>query len=138
MKILDRKFILEELNSFFGIVAEEFESTLVWTIVNNNFQDFIILSISNEAGSNSPGLLINLQTSQGIFEMHNCTNYLLVQPDEIFFWDEAENTISCLILSKQATCSIFSNVSKELLKKDISELSPNEILASVQISMIYN
>jgi hypothetical protein len=138
MKIVERKEILDELNAFFEVTAEEFESSYTWTIVNKNFQDFIVISISSEISSNAPheDMIINVQSSQGVFEIHGCENYMILPPDEVFFWKEDSESISCLIISKQATCSLYSNISKKLLSKDITDLSPSQILASVQISMI--
>jgi hypothetical protein len=43
-----------------------------------------------------------------------------------------------MIIGKQATCSVFSNIANNILARDITELNPNEVLASVQISMIQN
>lgn len=140
MKIIKRKDILNEMNLFFGTSAEEYDASYTWTIINNNFQDFIVVTISseNKIDGSSEELIINVQTSQGVFEIHGCANFKILPPDEVFFWIETDEFISCLIISKQASCSLYSNISKELLKKDITELSPNQILASVQISMVQN
>ncbi|OGU56066.1 MAG: hypothetical protein A2X64_05230 [Ignavibacteria bacterium GWF2_33_9] len=138
MKILSKQLFLTELNKFFGVDAEVYDSSYIWNIVNPKFKDYIVLNIStqNSASDKADAILINVQTNQGFFELHNCTDYQFVESDEIIFWVDEGSTISCAIISKQSRCSIFSNVKKELLDLDITELNANEILAAVQLSWI--
>lgn len=138
MKISGRKEILGLLNEFFGVKADEYESSYIWTLVNSTFQDFIVVTLSSDFQNNEEGIILNVQTSQGVFELHACRDYKIIEADEIFFWVEEVDSISLMIIGKQATCSMFSNINKRVLNKEITELSPNEVLAAVQVSMIFN
>ncbi|TRZ66371.1 hypothetical protein D4R20_00670 [bacterium] len=55
--------------------------------------------------------------------------------EEIIFISETENHISGLIISKQGDCSLYSNVEKDLLKKDFMELDSEKLLAVVALSL---
>jgi hypothetical protein len=138
MKLTLNKEQLELLNSFFGCNAEVYETSYIWTIVNQDAGDFLILTIyskdENEA-TKSPNI-INVQTHQGYFELHNSTDYFIFQPDEIFFWSIENKKISCIVIGKSATCSLFSNIDENIFDIKPENLPSSQLLAALQLSLI--
>lgn len=138
MKINGRKNIINSLNSFFGIEAEEFELTYSWNLTNSLYKDYLLLSVTFEGEKffDEDRFIVNAQTSQGIFELHNCKDFIISSTEEIYFWVSNNQTLSCLIVGKHATCSLFANVEQSILENEITEINPAKILASVQLSII--
>lgn len=67
--------------------------------------------------------------------LHNCTNYLLFEPDEVIFIEAEESYISSLIIGKESTVSMFSNINRSLLRQDITELEAPLLLSAMQLSL---
>lgn len=138
MKIKGRKNIINSLNSFFGIDAEEFDSSYSWNLTNNLYKDYLLLSVTFESDKSleEDSFIVNAQTSQGVFELHNCKDFIFSSTEEIYFWVVNAKTLSCLIVGKHATCSLFANVEQSIVENEITEINPAKILASVQLSII--
>ena len=84
------------------------------------------------------GSIISVQTRHGYYELHNITNYIVFEPDEIIFICSKKKTLSCLIVGKGNTCSFFANIQKKMLRRDPTELDPAVLLAVMQLSLIEN
>lgn len=130
---------IERISEFLGIDAENYENSYSWKISNPSHSNQIFLTISNLYNNfEYIGNIINVQTPQGFFELHNTDNYLIFPPDEVFFISENQNKLSCLIIGKNSTCSLFSNIDINIFNQDIADLPQSILLAAMQLSIIRN
>ncbi len=98
--------------------------SLVFTLFNNI-----------ELGGEEKGSLVSVQTQHGYFEIHFCNGYMVFEPDEIIFFEAKPKTVSCLIVGRKCTCSMFSNINRSLLNADFTTLDPPVLLSAMQLSL---
>jgi len=128
---------IEKISNFLSTNFEEYTESYTWKIINSENKNQFFLTISNIDDSfDKISNIITIQTAHGFFELHNCNNYLIFPPDEIYFISENQNTLSCLIVGKNSTCSLYSNINLDIFNFDISELPQPLLLAAMQLSII--
>jgi len=76
-----------------------------------------------------------VQTHHGYYELHDISGYLVFEPDEIIFVQAEKNTVSSIIIGKLCTCSMYSNIRREILKADFSTLDNAVLLSAMQLSL---
>lgn len=128
---------IKTINQILGVKSKVFEDSWTWNIKDPDEYKPLIFSIYNniDLGSDSKGSMITVQTRHGYYELHNCIKVMPFEPDEIIFLSQNENYLSCLIIGRQSTCSLFSNINRQLLKSDFAELHPAVLMAAMQLSI---
>jgi hypothetical protein len=53
----------------------------------------------------------------------------------VIFLQNTESKVSSLIIGKNSSCSLFSNISRDILGADFSELDPAVLLSAMQLSL---
>jgi len=130
----DIDIISKTLNS----APKAFTKSWSWRVENAQTKQSLVLSIYNDVklSESIEGSLISVQSQHGYFELHNCTGYLVFEPDEIIFVQAEESNVSCLIIGKGATCSLFANINRDNINADFSSLEPAVLLSAMQLSII--
>jgi hypothetical protein len=120
-----------------GLKPQEFDRGWTWRLHNKETGQQLIFSIYTniQLENNESGNLITVQTQHGYFELHNCTMFMLFEPDEVIFIQHDEVKLSSLIIGRQSTCSMFTNINREILSHDFSELDPPLLLSAMQLSI---
>jgi hypothetical protein len=128
---------IEQINEILGAQPQEMDSSWSWRLANEQGNLSLVLNIYNEVelGGETKGSLISVQTKHGYFELHNCDSFLVFEPDEIIFVEAKEETVTSLIVGKACTCSLFSNISKEVLNADFDSLDAPVLLSAMQLSL---
>ncbi|HRP02863.1 MAG TPA: hypothetical protein PLE30_09480 [Candidatus Kapabacteria bacterium] len=134
------KFIDNDISTISNILnqqAKSFADSWSWHINDPDGQKPLIISLYNiiDSPTNLVNSLISVQSRHGYYELHNIKYFLAFEPDEVIFISESEEFISCLIIGKNSTCSLFSNIKKELLKMNFADLHPATLMAAMQISI---
>lgn len=119
---------------------ENYDNSWVWNLKQDEHDKPMIVSLYNSVplGEEAEGSLVSVQTRHGYYELHDLTNFLIFEPDELIFIAAQEITISCLIVGKGNTCSLYANIKKELLNQDFSNLDPAVLLSAMQLSIVEN
>lgn len=113
----------------------EIDNSYTWNIIDPDNLKPLILTIHNDVniGNNQLGSMVSVQSRHGYYELHNIKHIMAFEPDEVIFLTEENNTLSCLIIGIRSTCSLYSNINKQLLSSDLSELHPANILSIMQL-----
>ncbi|HOV91530.1 MAG TPA: hypothetical protein PLC04_00390 [Candidatus Kapabacteria bacterium] len=131
------KVDIDKISNFLSTNFEEYAESYTWKIINSENKNQFFLTISNiNENFNNLSNIITIQTPQGFFELHNCNSYLIFPPDEIYFISENQNILSCLIVGRNSTCSLYSNINLDTFNYDISEIPQPLLLAAMQLSII--
>ncbi|MFH1050435.1 MAG: hypothetical protein V1779_05820 [bacterium] len=132
-----KKEDIELIGKVLGAQSQNHDNSWTWKLVNAEAKQSLVISIYNEVqlGKEHKGSLISVQTLHGYFELHNCIGYVIFEPDEVIFVQSEGNTVSCMIVGKQCTCSLFTNIRKEILKSDFNTLDPAVLLSAMQLSL---
>jgi hypothetical protein len=128
---------IESINNILNSKAHEFENTWTWKLFNQAANQSIVFTIYNcvPMPDEKLNIIISVQTNHGYFELHHCTHYLLFEPDEVIFIEANESKISSLVIGKECSCSMYSNINRELLRVDITELPAPLLLSVMQMSL---
>jgi|YNPMSStandDraft_2_1061718.scaffolds.fasta_scaffold15687_2 hypothetical protein len=131
---------IEIISNILGQKPEVFENSWTWNLQNDITDKPMIINLYNSINfdGDKEGSIISVQTRHGYYELHNITNYIVFEPDEIIFICSKKKTLSCLIVGKGNTCSFFANIQKKMLRRDPTELDPAVLLAVMQLSLIEN
>ena len=129
---------IERISAILGAEPESFGDSWVWSLRNAEHDKPMVVSLYNNVpGTNDEDTsLISVQTRHGYYELHELSSYMLFEPDEAIFVCSKESLMSCLIIGKGNTCSLYSNIRKEILDADFAELHPASLLAAMQLSIV--
>lgn len=138
---MNKKFTADDIAAISNIIGnpyQEMDNSWSWKLSNPATKQTLVFTIYNEVPQGDGDELvtiISVQNNQGYFELHNCTNYLLFEPDEVIFIKANDDNISSLVIGQGSTVSMFSNINRELLRKDITELPAPLLLSAMQLSL---
>ncbi len=128
---------IEQISSVLCCRPKEFENSWSWALSASDASKMLIFSVHNDVnlGKGVTGSMVSAQTQQGYLELHNCKGYLTFEPDEVIFIAEEANKVSSLIIGKNATCSLYSNIDRSILSSDITTLDAAVLMAAMQLSI---
>ncbi len=129
---------IRKISKILNAEAEFVGGSYIINLFNKELNQLLFLSINSDTdyANDEDSSIISVQTQYGYFELHNCTNYMIFEPDEVIFISSNEEKVSCLIVSKDANCSMFSDIKRAILNTDISQLDSSVLLAAMQLSLI--
>lgn len=113
------------------------ENAWSWRLHNVESRQTLVITLYNNVNfeKEDNGSLISVQSQHGYFEMHNPTGYMIFEPDEVIFLQYDNKYVSSLVIGRQCTCSMFSNIERNILNADFRELAPPLLLAAMQLSI---
>lgn len=140
---MNKVFDISDINKITEVLKSEpddFGNAFSWKITNKDNSKPMMVTLYKEAklGTQQSGSLVSVQTRHGYYELHSITNYLVFEPDEIIFINANSELLSCLIIGKECTCSLYSNIRREILNADFSELDSAVLLSAMQLSITEN
>lgn len=122
----------KELEKLFEVKINKTENVSSLNLINKAKKSRISVDIIKEAGSS----LISVYTENAHMQLQNCQYYLVSEMlSEAIFVSESVDLISGLIISKDGDCSLYSNVSKDILKIDYSRLSSEKLISAIALSL---
>jgi hypothetical protein len=129
-----------KISEVLGSKAQIFENSSSWQIQNKQTGQALVLTIYNniELSDEIHGSVISVQTQHGFFELHDCTGYIVFDPDEIIFVQAGGQYVSSLIIGRECTCSMYSNINRDILNSDFTELDSALLPAAMQLSLTEN
>lgn len=137
MSFFFNKQDIKKIEEVLEAQAQEVEDSFSWRLTNPKTQQTLSFTIFNKVklGADLLVTLISVQTNHGYFELHNCTNYMIFEPEEVIFINQKDDLLSSLIIGKNCTCSLFSNINRHILNADFNTLDPSVLLAAMQLSL---
>ncbi len=129
---------IETIAKFLGAEPQKVGNNFSWKVVDTESGQLLYLSVFFDLPSynGSSSNLVSVQNANGYFELHNFKTIVPIEPNEIAFVDYDDKNISCLIVGQNATCSLFSNVSRSLLNVGIEKLDDAFLLSVMQLSLL--
>jgi hypothetical protein len=133
------KETIDKISSVLGTDPESSGDGWSWTLTDPHNPKPLVCSLYNQVKSGKSSMtMLSVQTRHGYYEIHNITNYLVFEPDEVFFISSENEKISCLILGKEGSCSLYSNIDKNIINADFEDLDPALLLSAMQLSITEN
>lgn len=137
MGFILKKDDLQKIDSTLGATHKAFEASYTWSLKSPDNAKPMVFTIYDQVdlGGGLEGALVSVQTRHGYYELHNINNLMFFEPDEIILISSTTEFLSCLIIGSSSTCSLYSNISRSLLRSDFSELHPAVLLSAMQLSI---
>ena len=128
---------IENIAKVLGSKPEKIAESWSWHLHNPKTKQSLVFTICNKVnlGKKYKGAVISVQTHHGYYELHDCSAFLIFEPGEVIFTNANKKKVTCLIVGKQCTCSMFSNIRREILSADFSTLDPAILLSAMQLSL---
>lgn len=85
------------------------------------------------------GNLLSVYTPNAHLQLHFCSGFVISKMlNEITFIGEHNGKLSGLIIEKEAGCSLYANVDRNVLSGDFTQLGPEVMLSSIALSLTEN
>ncbi|MDW8219165.1 MAG: hypothetical protein RML40_01410 [Bacteroidota bacterium] len=128
---------IQRICEILGTAPQAQHGEYLFTLSHDQTHQSLTLNLSNNValGDAKTGALVIVQTQHGYFELHDCTGFLVFEPDELIFISANATHISGLVVGKQCTCSMFTNVRRSNLSADFTELDPRLLMSAMQLSI---
>ncbi len=97
----------------------------------------LVLNVHNNVAldDQTTGSLVTAQTQHGYFELHDCSGFVSIEPDEIIFVGGSGEFLSSLVIGSQRTCSLFANIRRSIINADFAKLDATMLMAAMQLSL---
>ena len=83
------------------------------------------------------GNLISVYSVNSHLQLHFCNGFVASEIlGEVTFFTDQCNKVSGLIIEKEGGCSLFSNVDREVLSGDFTQLAPEVMMSSIALSLM--
>lgn len=82
------------------------------------------------------GMLIVVYTGNSHLQLHNCTGYVVSEElGEVTFVAETSSRLSGLVVEREASCSLYAAINRELISSDFTRLGVEVMLSGVALSL---
>ncbi len=117
--------------------VQALERSWYFRLANAETGQSLAITIHNDVrlDQDTTGSLITAQTQHGYFEIHDCSGFVVVEPDEIIFVSSNGDTLSSLVVGASCTCSLFANIRKSIINADFAQLDASILMAAMQLSL---
>jgi len=128
----------DKIGLILGVLPKRDTNMVRFEIQRQNQSRHILLEIYTDIKiGKTQGNLISVYTANTHLQLHFCSGYICSEIlGEITFFSENENRVSGLIIEKEGGCSLFSNVDKDTLSGDFSQLAPEVMMSSIALSLM--
>lgn len=83
-----------------------------------------------------PGSMVVVYTIGGHLQLHNCTGFVVSEElGEVTFVSESDRWLSGLVVEREAACSVYANVRRDLISGDFVNLGVEVMLSGVALSL---
>ena len=129
---------IDKISKILGKNPDDYANAWSWNLKSQDTNQALIFTIYNKVkiGKEAESNLVTVQTQHGYFELHSCTGFILFEPDEVIFINAEPVRVSCLIIGKQATCSLYSNIDRSILSTDFGSLDSPVLMSAMQLSLV--
>lgn len=106
-------------------------------VVSDEGRRTLILEIYPEITlGKGKGPLVVVYTPNSHLQLHNCSGYVASEElGEVTFVGESSGKISGLVVEREAACSLYANVIRELLSGDFTKFGVEVMLSGVALSL---
>jgi hypothetical protein len=106
-------------------------------VVSDEGRRTIMLEIYPEVTlGKGKGALVVVYTPNSHLQLHSCSGYVTSEElGEVTFVGESAGKISGLVVERQAACSLYSNVIRELISGDFTKFGVEVMLSGVALSL---
>lgn len=135
-KVFDKQDI-EKISKALGVEAKFKGNNYRFEIFNSENNNKVSLEIYPDIQiGEREGNLISVYAQCAHMQLHFCNGYVVSDMlGEVTFIGESAGKLSGLIVEKEAGCSLYTNVDRDILSGDFTTLGPEIMLSGVALSL---
>jgi len=129
---------IEEISKIIGADEVEWQTDHYrLKVVAEQVKRMLVLEIYPEVSlGKTTGSMIVVYTGNAHLQIHNCSGFVTSEElGEVTFIGETEGHLSGLVVEKEAACSLYANISRELISSDFTKLGVEVMLSGVAMSL---
>ena len=135
------KFSKEQIENIAKVVGAE---NVEWDtdhyrlkIASKESRRLLILEIyPNTPLGRKTGAMIVVYAGGAHLQLHNCSGYVTSDDlGEVTFVSETGSQISGIVVERDAACSLYSNINRELISSDFTKFGVEVMLSGVALSL---
>lgn len=139
MGVIFQKQDIDKISDILGVKPKTNDNSHTWKLIDKTNNKPLVFTLYNKVEfEEGAGSLVSVQTQHGYYELHDCTTFLFFEPDEIIFVNYNEKYLSSLIVGSNCSVNLFSNIKREIINADFSNLDPALLLSAMQLSITEN
>jgi hypothetical protein len=106
-------------------------------VVAEQVRRMLVLEIYPETTlGKTKGSMVVVYAGGAHLQLHNCSGFVLSDElGEVTFVAETGGFISGLVVEKEAACSLYSNIARDLISSDFTKLGVEVMLSGVALSL---
>jgi hypothetical protein len=106
-------------------------------LVNNADRRMLVLELYPSVPlGKEHGSMVVVYTLGGHLQLHNCTGFVVSEElGEVTFVSESPGRLSGLVVEREAACSLYANVTRDLISGDFTNLGVEVMLSGVALSL---
>ena len=106
-------------------------------IVNPQERRIVVLEIYPQVSvGKGKGAMVVAYAGNSHLQLHNCSGYVSSKElGEVTFVGESEDKLSGLVVEREAACSLYANVLRDLISGDFTKLGVEVMLSGVALSL---
>jgi hypothetical protein len=106
-------------------------------VIAQQVKRMLVLEIYPETTlGKTKGSMVVVYAGGAHLQLHNCSGFVLSEElGEVTFVGETERFISGLVVEKEAACSLYSNIARDLISSDFTKLGVEVMLSGVALSL---
>ena len=82
------------------------------------------------------GSMVVVYTNSSHLQLHNCSGFVVSEElGEVTFVSETADYISGLVVEKEAACSLYANIARDLISSDFTRFGVEVMLSGVAMSL---
>jgi hypothetical protein len=130
---------IDEITRMLGVEPErKNDGVWLWKIVDTDTKQmvFLTLFLGVQSANGEKSNIVSIQNTNGYFELHDFKLLVPIEPNEIAFVSYDASKVSCMVVSKNCACSLYSNIDRSILNTNIAELDNALLLSAMQLALI--
>ncbi len=106
-------------------------------VIAEQVKRMLVLEIYPETRlGRSKGSMIVVYAGGAHLQLHNCSGFVVSEElGEVTFVGEYSDRISGIVVEKEAACSLYANISRDLISSDFTKLGVEVMLSGVALSL---
>ncbi len=128
---------IEKIGNILGVEPKKYANYYRMELKGEDESHRISLEIyPNILIGKKEGALITVYTPNANLQLQHCSGVVLSEVmEEVTFVGESGGKVNGLILEKSGSCSMYSNVDREMLSGDFTQLGPEVMLSGIALSL---
>ena len=129
--------IVRRIGEVLGVEAKQEENHFRFELLHTDPPRQLVLEVYPRIPiGRTEGSLISIFSPSANLQLQHCSGVVFSEMlGEVTFVAETESKISGLIVEREAACSLYANVDRELLSGDFTTLGPEIMMSSIALSL---